>query len=113
MPAVLGIQAQRFVPFVRGLILRMWSRPLNSPTLSAPPSSIIVALSRSNNARSALGRMVGLVGWLGAVAAPPCVVGVRPSVVLYFLLPTMLIDRHDSILEGRKEGGSMEHGIMR
>ena len=80
----------------------MWSRPPDFPTLSTPPSSIIVALSRSNNARSALGRMVGRLG--AAVAAPPCVVGRSSSVVLYFLLPTMLIDRHDSILEGGREG---------
>ena len=110
MPAVLGIQAQRFVPFVRGLILRMWSRPLDFPTLRTPPSSIIVALSRSNNARSAFARSDG---WLARGRRCAAMRGRSSSVVLYFLLPTMLIDRHDSILEGRKEGGSMEHGIMR
>ena len=101
MPAVLGIQAQRFVPFVRGLILRMWSRPLDFPTLSAPPSSIIVALSRSNNARSALGRMVGR---LGAVAAPPCVVGVRPLCCIFFFPRCLSIDTTASWKVGKKEG---------
>ena len=104
MPAVLGIQAQRFVPFVRGLILRMWSRPLDFPTLRTPPSSIIVALSRSNNARSALGRMVGLVGWLGAVAAPPCVVGVRPLCCIFFFPRCLSIDTTAS-WKGGTEGG--------
>ena len=103
MPAVLGIQAQRFVPFVRGLILRMWSRPrpLDFHTLRTPPSSIIVALSRSNNARSALGRMVG---WLGAVAAPPCVVGVRPLCCIFFFPRCLSIDTTASWKGGRKEG---------
>ena len=113
MPAVLGIQAQRFVPFVRGLILRMWSHPPARFPYTERSSVLHHRRPLSLEQRSLGARSDGWIGWLARGRRCAAMRGRSSSVVLYFLLPTMLIDRHDSILEGRKEGGSMEHGIMR
>ena len=80
---------------------------LHTPSFSLPPS--LHHHRPLTFEQRPLARSVGRpAGWLARCRWP------RPFVesLLYFLLPTMLIDRHDGRHLGRKEERNMEHGIM-